>query len=338
MPENFKTIDFKNDELILINQTKLPLVEEYIVTDIPERIAQAIENLEVRGAPAIGITAAYAITLCFKNFKGDREEHFNNCYKLLAATRPTAVNLFWALDEMKKVFLENKTSPDLYPRLSERAKEIHEEDIRMCDAIANNGLGIFTSEMTVLTHCNTGKLATGGGGTALNVIKKGFDEGKVKFVYVDETRPLLQGSRLTAFELDKYGIPFAIITDSAAGMLMCQGKIDLAITGADRIAVNGDSANKIGTYSVAALCKFHNIPFYIAAPMSTVDSSCPTGNEIKIELRAKEEITSVKGVQITRNDYDVFSPAFDVTPSKLITGIITDKQLYRFPYDFSKPK
>ncbi len=336
MPESFKSIEFKNDKLVLINQTKLPLEEEYIATDNPERIAQAIEKLEVRGAPAIGIAAAYALALCFKNFNGNTQERFERCYKRLASTRPTAVNLFMALDELKKTFLESQNSQDLYSALLERAKELHEEDIKMCEAIAENGLSIFKKKSTVLTHCNTGQLATGGNGTAFNVIKKGFEEGKVEFVYVDETRPLLQGSRLTAFELGKAGIPFAIITDSTAGMLMKDGKIDLAITGADRIAINGDSANKIGTYGVAALCKFHNIPFYIAAPMSTVDFDCKNGDEIKIEFRAKEEITRIKGVPVTRDDYGVYSPAFDVTPAELIKGVITDKGIFHLPFNFTK--
>ncbi len=336
MSQRFEAIRFEEGELVLINQTKLPVEEEYVRTDSPERIAEAIKRLEVRGAPAIGIAAAYAMALCFKNFQGGKEKHFEECYELLASTRPTAVNLFWALEEMKRVFHENLSLTDVYLPLLEKAKEIHEDDVKMCEAIANNGIGLFPDNATVLTHCNTGALATGGGGTALNVIRKAFESGKVKFVYVDETRPLLQGSRLTAFELDKYGIPFAIITDSTAGMLMKSGKIDLVITGADRIAANGDSANKIGTYSLAVLSTFHEIPFYIAAPMSTVDLSCPTGDEIKIELRSKKEITTIKGVQITRDEYDVFSPAFDVTPADLISAIITDKGVFQKPFEFNE--
>ncbi len=335
MSGQFKAIDFRNDKLVLINQTKLPLEEEYISTDNPERIAEAIKRLEVRGAPAIGIAAAYAMALCFKNFSGNVEKRFNECYELLASTRPTAVNLFKALDEMKEIFKKALKGDEIYFSLLNKAKEIHRSDIEMCEAIGQNGLEIFKKESTVLTHCNTGALATGGQGTALNVIKKGFDAGKVKFVYVDETRPLLQGSRLTAFELEKYGIPFAVITDSTAGMLLKEGKIDLTITGADRIAVNGDSANKIGTYGIAVLSKYHGIPFYIAAPVSTIDKFRASGKEIRIEQRAKEEITSVKGVQITKNDYNVFAPAFDVTPAELITAIITNEGVFRPPYDFS---
>ncbi|MGE5805952.1 MAG: S-methyl-5-thioribose-1-phosphate isomerase, partial [Ignavibacteria bacterium] len=186
----------------------------------------------------------------------------------------------------------------------------------------------------VLTHCNTGKLATGGDGTAFNVIKQGFEKGLVSFVYADETRPLLQGSRLTAFELGKNGIPFALQSDSSAAVLMQQNKIDLVIVGADRIALNGDTANKIGTYSLAVLCNFHNIPFYVAAPTTTIDRTILTGNDIKIEIRGKNELLGINGIPVTSSDYETFTPAFDVTPSHLITGIITDEQVYFFPYNF----
>ncbi len=333
----FKTIDFVDDKLVLIDQTKLPLKEEYIITDKVERIAESIRKLEVRGAPAIGITAAYAMALAFKNDVNNREEVFKQNYSLLASTRPTAVNLFWALDEMKECFESNKTVENIYSVLLKKAKEIHQDDIDMCNRMAENGLAIFEgSPKRVLTHCNTGQLATGGGGTALYVIINAFKKGYVEHVYVDETRPLLQGSRLTAFELDKAGVPFSIITDSTAAMLMAQGKIDLAITGADRIAANGDSANKIGTYSVAVNCNYHNLKFYIAAPMSTVDKNCPSGKDIVIEERNKEEITKIKDVQVTKNEYPVYSPAFDVTPFELIDGIITDVKLFKKPYNFKQ--
>ncbi len=331
----FNCIEFNDGKLILIDQTKLPLSEEYIITESVERIAESIRRLEVRGAPAIGITAAYALALGFKNFSGNRKELFDRNYMLLASTRPTAVNLFWALDKMKKCFEVNSASDNIYEILLTEAEEIHKDDIRMCDKIAGNGVDIFeNSPKNVVTHCNTGKLATGGGGTALNVIIKAFKEGLVKHVYVDETRPLLQGSRLTAFELEKSGIPFSIITDSTAGMLMARGKVDLAVTGADRIASNGDSANKIGTYSLAVNCKYHNLPFYIAAPMSTVDLDCPDGKSIVIEERASTEITRIKDAQVTKPDYNVYSPAFDVTPAELIKGIITDIALFQFPFNF----
>ncbi len=332
--KGFKSIDFVDDQLVLIDQTKLPLTEEYIKTDSVDRIAEAIRKLEVRGAPAIGVAAAYAIALAFKNSDADKE-NFERNYNLLASTRPTAVNLFWALDEMKKCFEENYSAENIYQILLSKAKEIHQDDIDMCNRIAENGSSIFgDSPKNVLTHCNTGQLATGGGGTALYVIIKAFEKGLVNHVWVDETRPLLQGSRLTAFELEKSGIPFSIITDSTAAMLMAQGKIDLAITGADRIAANGDSANKIGTYSVAVNCKHHNLPFYIAAPMSTIDSSCKSGKDIVIEERSSDEITKIKNVQVTKSEYNVYSPAFDVTPAELISGIITDVDLFKHPFDF----
>ncbi|MFZ1291688.1 MAG: S-methyl-5-thioribose-1-phosphate isomerase [Melioribacteraceae bacterium] len=332
----FKSIDLVDEEIILIDQTKLPLEESYIKTDNYDRIAIAIERLEVRGAPAIGISAAYAIALSFKSISENITVHFEKVYSRLLKTRPTAVNLFWALERMKNTFEKNRNSENIFKELLNEAKLIHEEDILMCDKIARNGLQIFNKKSTVLTHCNTGQLATGGSGTAFNVIKYGFEKGKVKFVYADETRPLLQGSRLTAFELHKSGIPFSINTDSTAAFLMQISQIDLVITGADRIAINGDSANKIGTYNLAVLCNYHKIPFYIAAPTSTIDKNCETGKNIKIEFRNKMEINSFKNEKITSDEYDCFSPAFDVTPNELISGIITEKKLHLPPYDFNK--
>ncbi|GJQ64504.1 MAG: methylthioribose-1-phosphate isomerase [Melioribacteraceae bacterium] len=330
----FFTLKLVGDKLHILDQTKLPLVEEYIITDDPERIAVAIERLEVRGAPAIGVAAGYGLAIGFKNFTGDVEERFHALFNRLASTRPTAVNLFYALDEMKKSFDENTSSSDLYQILIKKAVDIHNEDIELCENMAANGLEIFDSPKNVLTHCNTGQLATGGGGTAFYVIKNAFDNGLVKFVHADETRPLLQGSRLTAFELDKAGIPFAINPDGAAGYLMREGKVDLVITGADRIASNGDSANKIGTYQLAIMCQYHSIPFYIAAPETTIDRNISSGKEIKIEFRSGDEVRQISGTQVTRDNYDVLSPAFDITPSELISGIITDKKVYRKPYNF----
>lgn len=330
----FSTLEFKGDELIIIDQTKLPIVEEYIITDDYERIAIAIEKLEVRGAPAIGVAAAYGLALSLKNQNTDFEFTFKNAYRRLASTRPTAVNLFWALDEMKKEFESNKSSDDIYHLLKLKAIEIHNDDIKKCDLIAKNGFEIFQKKSNVLTHCNAGKLATGGEGTAVNVIKYAYRHGLINKVYSDETRPLLQGSRLTAFELFKAGIPFDIIVDSSAAMVMKQGLIDLVITGADRIAANGDSANKIGTYNLAVLCRHHNIPFYIAAPDTTIDRMCDDGSCIKIEERNKKEITHIKDIAITSPEYNVYAPAFDVTPNELITAIITDTGLYKHPFKF----
>lgn len=334
MMSSFKTIELKNDNLRILDQTKLPLTEEYIETDDFERIAVSIERLEVRGAPAIGVTAAYAIALAFKNEINNKPDYFEKVFNRLYSTRPTAVNLFWALKRMKEVFEENKNANNIYNKLLNEAIAVHNDDIEKCERMAENGITIFDQPKTVLTHCNTGQLATGGGGTAFYVIKKAFDKGLVKSVYADETRPLLQGSRLTAFELAKAGIPFKINTDSTAAVLMSQGKIDLVITGADRISANGDSANKIGTYNLAVLCNFHKIPFYIAAPTSTIDREMNSGDKIKIEERNKDEITKVAGVQITSDEYDVYSPAFDVTPNELITGIITEEALHKPLYNF----
>ncbi|MCX6173801.1 MAG: S-methyl-5-thioribose-1-phosphate isomerase [Ignavibacteriales bacterium] len=330
-----RAVEFKNEQLHIINQTKLPLFEEFIITDDYERIATAIERLEVRGAPAIGVAAAYGLALSLK--KIPKEKYFTvfeKAYHRLASTRPTAVNLFFALNEIKKVFDEKKNEDDLYNRLISKAVSIHKNDIDLCEGIANNGLGIFTKKSRVLTHCNTGALATGGDGTALNVIRKAFENGLIEHVHVDETRPLLQGSRLTAWELNKLGIPFSINTDSTSAFLMQQNKVDLVIVGADRIAVNGDSANKIGTYNLAVLCYYHKIPFFIAAPTTTIDKDCKSGDEIKIELRNKNELSYFNEKQITKEDYPAYTPAFDITPNKLITAIITERSIHYPPFEF----
>ncbi len=333
MKSDFKAIDFVDGKLKLINQTKLPFDEEYILTDDYERIALAIERLEVRGAPAIGIAAAYAVALAFKN--GNKgEDYFNQVFNRLKNTRPTAVNLFFALGKMKDAYFKVKNNEDVYDILLTVAKKIHSDDIQMCERIAENGLQIFEKKSVVLTHCNTGALATGGGGTALNVIKKAYEHGLVKYVYADETRPLFQGSRLTAFELEKAGTPFSINIDSASGIAIKEKKVDLVIVGADRIAKNGDTANKIGTFNLAVLCKYFNIPFYVAAPETTIDRACKTGSEIEIEERSAKEIFQIGDAKITRSDYDFYSPAFDVTPAELITGIITEEKIYKPPFNF----
>jgi methylthioribose-1-phosphate isomerase len=335
MGGEYFSIKFQDDNIIFLDQTKLPLEEIYITTDDINRIAEAIEKLEVRGAPLIGITAAYALALSLKNTDpGSTQLKFDEAYQRIKRTRPTAVNLFYALDHVKNIFEENKSSKDIYQILLSEAKKIHQEDIDKCRKMGENGTMIFKKKSTVLTHCNTGKLATGGDGTAFSVIKHGFEQGLVEFVYADETRPLLQGSRLTAFELDRSGIPFAIQTDSMAAVLMQQNKIDLVITGADRIALNGDSANKVGTYNLAVLCNYHNIPFYIAAPTTTIDRKIATGADIEIEYRNKNEILSINGNPVTPENYQAFSPSFDVTPSHLISGIITEERINFFPYNF----
>jgi len=328
---NYFALAFENESLKFLDQTKLPFVEEYILTDDYERIAVAIERLEMRGAPVIGIAAAFALALAMK--KNTSPQNFQIAYNRLAVTRPTAVNLFWALNQMKQVFETLPDQNNVYEKLLLKAKEIQQDDAMMCEKMGEHGLSIFKKKSVVLTHCNTGALAAEGG-TAFSVIKRGYEEGFVSSVFADETRPLLQGSRLTAFELSKNEIPFEIITDSTAASLFLKKKIDLVITGADRITASGDAANKIGTYNLAVLCKFHGIPFYIAAPSSTIDTTLSHYSEIPIELRSSKEITSINGKQITLESYPCYNPSFDVTPAELISGIITEKGLFTFPYHF----
>ncbi len=333
---NYFSLDFIDDKFIFLDQTKLPLAEEYIETEDYNRIAEAIERLEIRGAPAIGVAAAYGLSLSLKGIpKNSAEEIFKTAYLRLSKTRPTAVNLFRSLEDIKKVYSACKDSDNIYSILKSEAEKIHKDDIEKCRLIGKNGLSIFRkNNSVVLTHCNTGKLATSGEGTAFNVIKRAFEEELVSFVYADETRPLLQGLRLTAFELEKNSIPFAVLTDSSAASLMQQNKVDLVVVGADRIAINGDTANKIGTYSLAVLCYHHNIPFYIAAPTTTIDRTIPSGHDIIIEERESTELTKINGNKIAPDYYKAYTPAFDVTPSHLITGIITEDQVYFFPYNF----
>ena len=328
------SVKFKDDYLIFLDQTKLPLEEVYVKTDSYERIAEAIERLEMRGAPLIGIAAAYGLAISLKNVDSDFEEKFNTAYKRLYKTRPTAVNLFKALEDLKGLFEKISDKNTAYQILLNRAIEIHQQDEEFCTKIGRNGLALFKQKSNVLTHCNTGKLATGGIGTAFGIIKTAYENGLVNHVFADETRPLLQGLRLTAFELDKNGIPFSLQTDSSAAELLKQGKVDLIITGADRIALNGDSANKIGTYTLAVLANHHKIPFYIAAPSSTIDRKIGTGEQIEIEYRNKKELFYIQDNLITTDHFNAFTPAFDVTPAHLISGIITEEGLFTFPYNF----
>ncbi len=334
---DYFSLKFVNDKLVYLDQTKLPFTEEYVETDDYERVALAIERLEVRGAPAIGITAAYGLALSVKKsnqntVKGD----FEAALKRLETTRPTAVNLFMALNEMQILFDKLLPSQNIYEALLNKAREIHDDDIKKCRKIGENGLKIFLRKSSVITHCNTGRLATGGEGTAFNVIKTGFENGLVKYVFADETRPLLQGLRLTAFELEKNGIPFSVLNDSAAASLLRSGKVDFAIVGADRIALNGDTANKIGTYSLAVNCYHHEIPFYVAAPTTTIDRKIASGDEIVIEFRNKSEINAPNGIQLSPGLSEAYTPAFDVTPAHLIKGIITEEGVFSFPYNFIK--
>lgn len=327
------SLKFEDGKLVYIDQTGLPSRENFIQTDDYLKVAESIKRLEIRGAPLIGVAAAYALALSQKH--GYNEEHFHYVAATLAATRPTAVNLFNALDRMKKLHyglpLENRN----YEVFLNEAISIHREDEGMCEAIAANWSKIFKDNSVVLTHCNTGKLATGGIGTAFGVIRRGFEAGKVAFVYADETRPLFQGLRLTSYELIKTGIPFKVITESTAGVLIRDGKIDVVITGADRIAANGDSANKLGTFTLSVLCKAYGVPFYIAAPSTTVDLTARGFSDIPIEERSPLELTRYLAEDLAALPVDSFNPSFDVTPAENITGIITEQGVFNFPYGFS---
>ena len=304
-------------------------------------VADGIRDMVVRGAPAIGVSAAYGIALGVKNFVGtnvaDLEDQFDYIADVIGKTRPTAVNLFWAIDRMRRTFqtakADGKSISEIKRILVEDAKAIHEEDIESQRMIAEYGGKLLTDNSTVLTHCNAGALATGGvWGTALGVVRGAVNQGKAIAVIADETRPYLQGARLTAWELLQDKIPVTLITDNMSGHLMSKGRVQAVVVGSDRIAANGDVANKIGTYMVAVLAKQHNIPFYVAAPLSTVDLNCPTGEEIPIEERAIREITHVQDIQLAPEGIDVSNYAFDVTPNEFVTAIITEKGVARAPY------
>lgn len=326
-------------KLRFIDQTKLPLEEIYVETDDYEIVADAIRRLSIRGAPALGVAAAYAITLAAIKSKNNPMffESVYNAIDFLKNTRPTAVNLFWSLERMKNILESNIQRGVDYTtvRIEEEAITIHDEDIQMCEAIGRNGAELIPDTANILTHCNTGSLATGGSGTAQNVIVTAHKQGKKVKVYADETRPLLQGARLTTWELMKLGIDVTLITDSMAAFLMQQKKIDLVITGADRITSTGFVANKIGTYNLAVAARYHGIPFYVAAPTSTIDVKLKEGNEIFIEERKPEEITEGLGKRIAPIGVNVFSPAFDITTPELISSIITDKGILYPPYEES---
>lgn len=337
--EIIKTIEWKDDKVIILDQRKLPHEEVYNTYEDYKGVADAIKNMVIRGAPAIGIAAAMGVAI---GAHGIGVKTFDEFYKrilriceILAATRPTAVNLSWALARMKAVCLLHKDIPleHLKQRLEEEAVKIYHEDIESCKSIGRNGHVFFKDGDTVLTHCNAGALATAGAGTAVGVLYAAQSAGKIIKVYADETRPLLQGARLTAWELQKHGMDVTIITDNMAGHFIKEGMIKKVIVGADRIAANGDTANKIGTYTVAVLANRHKVPFYVAAPVSTIDLNKKDGSEIPIEERNPQEVTHILGRQITPDYVKVKNPAFDVTPSELITSIITDKGVAEPPYD-----
>jgi len=331
----FKTVEWKDGAVRLIDQTRLPAELVYIDCKDLESVAEAIESLRVRGAPAIGITAAYGVALAAQGLLAERFDDFYaallpSCERL-AATRPTAVNLFWAINRMKKCAEAQRAQavPAIKKSLLSEAHDILREDIAMNHAIGQFGFGLIQPGSGVLTHCNAGGLATGGYGTALGVIRRAWEEYKNINVYADETRPILQGSRLTTWELMQDHIPVTLITDNMAAYFMQQKKIQCCIVGADRIASNGDAANKIGTYGVAILAKEHGIPFYVAAPSSTIDFAIASGAEIPIEERGHSEVSHLSGIEISPKGVAIANPAFDVTPARYIASIITEKGCFK---------
>ena len=335
--ETFSPIRWADDHLQLLDQTRLPAEEIWLECRQPEEVAAAIYRLSVRGAPAIGVTAAYGLVVgLMSGAPGqDMRQRFAEVSELLGGTRPTAVNLKWALERGQILFDEvaDRGREAAIEAVLEWAQQVHAADIEANQRIGTHGAELFAAEDRVLTHCNTGALATGGYGTALGVIQSSWAAGKIKMVWVDETRPLLQGARLTAWELQSLGIPFRVVTDSSAGSLMSRGLVDRVVVGADRIAANGDTANKIGTYPLAVLAARHSIPFYVAAPVSTIDGATPSGDQIPIEERDPMEVKEVFGVRVTPEKAAAANFAFDVTPQDLITAIITDVGVLRAPYE-----
>jgi methylthioribose-1-phosphate isomerase len=339
-----QTLEWTGQGVRFIDQTKLPTEETYVTCTTHEQVADVIRTMVVRGAPAIGVAAAMGIALAVKNSKaetvGDLKRDLEQACDMLGKTRPTAVNLFWAIRRMQEKFERIRIRPiaQIKHAMIEEAQRVHAEDIAANQAMGRHGATLMPNEGGVLTHCNAGALATAGYGTALGVIRAAVEQGKKIHVYADETRPFLQGSRLTAWELMKDGIPTTVISDNMAGTMMNQGKIAAIVVGADRIAANGDVANKIGTYTVAILAKEHNIPFYVAAPTSTIDLACPDGSKIPIEQRNTKEVTHIAGKQMTPDGVTIENPAFDVTPAKYVTAIITEKGIARAPYKDSLQK
>ncbi len=338
---SMKTLIWGETSLKLIDQRKLPFEEVYVDCTTVDMVAEAIREMVVRGAPAIGVTAGYGTAIAALNFKGKgRKEfmgHIKDSIRMLSGTRPTAVNLFWALNRMESVLVANKDCPtgEITEKLVKEAIRIEEEDLDINYRIGANGLSIFKEKpgrLKVLTHCNAGALATSGYGTALGVIRALDGEKKIEEVVVDETRPFLQGARLTAWELHREGIPFYIISDNMAGYFMSEDKIDAVIVGSDRIASNGDAANKIGTLALSILAQYYNIPFYVAAPLSTIDINTESAEGIPIEQRNESEVREVLGKAIIPEYMPVKNPAFDVTPAKNITAIITEEEVIYPPF------
>ena len=334
------TLTWTPEGVRFIDQTKLPLEESYVLAATYEQVADVIVTMVVRGAPAIGVSAAYGVALGARDSKATSIAEFAVAFKTicdkLASTRPTAVNLFWAIDRMKRYFNKLQNSGASLDKIKEKllaeAHAMYEEDIAACKAMGAFGAEFLPEEGGVLTHCNAGALATCGYGTALGVIRAAVEHGKQIHVYADETRPFLQGARLTAWELLADGIPTTVICDNMAASIMRQGRIQAVVVGADRIAANGDVANKIGTYNVAILAKEHGIPFYVAAPWSTIDLATSTGADIPIEERSPVEVTHHGGKQLTPHNVGICNPAFDVTPAKYIAAIFTERGVLRAPY------
>ena len=334
------TIEWQDDVVVMVDQRKLPGQEVYLRCRTAPEVAKAIRTMVIRGAPAIGVAAAMGIALGARRSqaKGTKQfaVEFNKMCDLMAATRPTAVNLFWAINRMKGAFAEGiqagESAAEIAARLGREARRIHDEDVASCRAMGAHGAALVPDQARVLTHCNAGALATAGYGSALGVIRAAVEQGKHLSVFADETRPFLQGARLTAWELVRDGIQTTVITESMAGPLMRDGEIDLVVVGADRIAANGDVANKIGTYTVAVLAKEHDIPFYVAAPLSTIDLATPDGAHIPIEERAQREVSHFGSVRVTPEGALIRNPAFDVTPHRYVTSIITERGIFRPPY------
>lgn len=333
-----RSVDWQDGAVRFLDQTGLPLREAYVQTTDPAVVAEAIRSLRIRGAPAIGVAAAFGVALGAAGARADDTDAViaaaRDASALLRQTRPTAVNLFAALDRMDAVIAAGSpvSAASLLQRLHDEARRIQQEDIASCDRLAAHGVPLIPPGSSILTHCNAGALATAGNGTALNIVMQAWREGRVSHVFVDETRPLLQGARLTMWELQHAGVPATLITDNTAAFVMRQGKVHAVFVGADRIAANGDVANKIGTYGVAVLARAHGIPMYVAAPFSTVDPGTPDGGGIQIEERDPAEVTSFGGVRVAPDGVSVYAPAFDVTPASLIDAIVTDRGIARPPY------
>ncbi|MCA1583329.1 MAG: S-methyl-5-thioribose-1-phosphate isomerase [Acidobacteria bacterium] len=335
------TIAWEDDAVVMVDQRKLPANEVYVRCRSAHDVAKAIRTMVIRGAPAIGVAAAFGIALGMTRSKatGTRQfaAEFQKTCDLMAATRPTAVNLFWAIERMKRAFADaahaGESVEQLKVRLTVEARRMHDEDVASCRTIGKLGGELVADGARILTHCNAGALATAGYGTALGVIRGAVEAGKRVTVLADETRPFLQGARLTAWELVKDGIDTTVITDNMAGALMLGGHVDIVVVGADRIAANGDTANKIGTYSVAVLAREHGLPFYVAAPWSTVDLATPDGSHIPIEERSAREVTHVGSNQLAAQGALIRNPAFDVTPHRYITAIVTDRGVVRSPFE-----